>query len=226
MNRITNEIPSLRAGDRMSREEFLWRWEAHPEIKFAELVGGVVTMPAALGGDHGDADAHVTGWLTYYAAFTPGVQTSSNATTLMIDDAPQPDIHLRILPDFGGQTGREGKLISGAPELVVEVCDSSTSYDLKEKYELYQQANAREYLVVLLTENEVRWHRRGPAGFERFGPGKDGIHRSQCFPGLWLDAAALLQGDMQRVFAVVQEGLATPEHEALVQRLADRKAGG
>jgi hypothetical protein len=50
----------------------------------------------------------------------------------------------------------------------------------------------------------------------------DGIFRSRIFPGLWLHANALLQLDGATVMDVLQQGLATPEHAAFVQRLQVR----
>ncbi len=47
--------------------------------------------------------------------------------------------------------------------------------------------------------------------------------RSTAYPGLWLDPAALLRGDLARVLAVVQQGLITPEHADFVNRLARAK---
>jgi len=46
-------VPPLAAGDKLTREEFLRRWEAHPEIKLAELVGGLVFMPSPVKVEHG-----------------------------------------------------------------------------------------------------------------------------------------------------------------------------
>ena len=43
--------------------------------------------------------------------------------------------------------------------------------------------------------------------------------RSEVFPGLWLDPAALLRGDLAAVLAIVQQGLGSPEHTAFVARL-------
>ena len=40
------------------------------------------------------------------------------------------------------------------------------------------------------------------------------------FPGLWLDGAALLAGDMVRVLAKLDEGLRSPEHQTFVAKLA------
>ena len=51
----------------------------------------------------------------------------------------------------------------------------------------------------------------------------DGIHRSETFPGLWLDGAAMLRGDMARVLEVARQGLASEEHAAFVKRLAEAR---
>lgn len=50
-------------------------------------------------------------------------------------------------------------------------------------------------------------------------PGEDGIRRSVTLPGLWLDSAALIGGDMARVLDVLQQGLASPDHARFVARL-------
>jgi hypothetical protein len=46
-----------------------------------------------------------------------------------------------------------------------------------------------------------------------------GIVRSETFPGLWLDTAALLGFDLPVVLRTLQQGLAAPEHAAFVARL-------
>jgi hypothetical protein len=55
--------------------------------------------------------------------------------------------------------------------------------------------------------------------FERLPLGTDGCYRSEVFPGLWLDPAALLAGEIQRVMAVLQQGLASPEHADFAAKL-------
>jgi hypothetical protein len=47
-----------------------------------------------------------------------------------------------------------------------------------------------------------------------------GLYRLESFPGLWLDPQALIDGDTRRFRAVVDLGLATPEHADFVARLA------
>jgi len=42
---------------------------------------------------------------------------------------------------------------------------------------------------------------------------------SETFPGLWLDPAALIRGDLAAVHQAMQPGLATPEHAAFIDRL-------
>src|ERR1700752_869703 len=108
MATVEHRIPPLNAGDRLSRDEFMRRWELHPEIKIAELIGGVVYMPSPLSFDHAEMDTPIGGLLWVYEVHTPGTRAGSNATTLMLEDAPQPDDYLRILPDYGGQCLTEG----------------------------------------------------------------------------------------------------------------------
>ena len=53
----------------------------------------------------------------------------------------------------------------------------------------------------------------------------DGLLKSVVFPGLWLDAAALVNRDLAKVLAALARGTAAPEHAAFVQQLAaQRKA--
>ena len=42
--------------------------------------------------------------------------------------------------------------------------------------------------------------------------GEEGVLKSGVFPGLWLDAGAMLKGDLGRVIAVVEAGVGTPGH--------------
>jgi Uma2 family endonuclease len=224
MSVVHEAEPLLVPGDFLSREEFLRRWEATPHVKRAELIRGVVYMPSPLSLEHGDIDSHVGGWLSVYAAFTTGCRASNNATWLMgEDDAPQPDTSLRILPEYGGQSRMEGRYAAGAPEFLAEVCISSTAYDLHQKLEVYQEAGVREYLAVLVREREVRWHRLADGRFEVVPVPADGVYRSAVFPGLWLDAAALVRGDLARVLAVLNEGINAPEHRQFVEQLAARR---
>ena len=50
-------------------------------------------------------------------------------------------------------------------------------------------------------------------------PDADGLIRSEVFPGLWLHVEALLQGNLAEVLSALQQGIASPEHAAFVDRL-------
>jgi len=224
MATVRAEIPVLVMGDKLTRDEFMRRWEAMPNLKRAELIGGIVYMPSPLSRMHGVFDNALGGWLWVYSVSTPGCEAGGNATWLMEEeDAPQPDCDLRVLPEYGGQSRMEGEYSAGAPEFLAEVCLSSTSYDLNQKFDLYEEAGVQEYLALLVREREVRWHRLVDGKFQVMSPGSDGILRSVMFPGLWLDPAALLAKDKQRILAVLQQGLQSPEHAAFVAELNRRK---
>jgi len=225
MSIVEPEVPPLRMGDFLSRDEFLRRWEAMPGLKFAELLGGVVYMPSPLSGIHGETDNNVAGWLAVYKAFTPGCSAANHATWLMVEGAPQPDTSLWVKPEYGGTAGLEGRLLKGVPGFLAEVCLTSAAYDLHPKLDLYEEGGVQEYLAVLLHERAVRWHRLTPSGYEVIPQPADGVYRSGVFPGLWLDAPALLSDDLARVLTVLQQGLASTEHQTFVQQLASRRAG-
>jgi Uma2 family endonuclease len=220
---IQQRIPPLLAGDKLTRDEFLRRWEAHPEIKNAELIGGIVFMPSPVTVDHGDTEGDVGGWLWSYSSATPGTACGHNTTTFILDDTPQPDLNLRLLPEYGGASWVEEKYLHGIPELLAEICRSSVTYDLHIKLDLYRAARIPEYLAILLHEQEIRWHVREGDRYQLPAPDEQGIWRSRIFPGLWLDGQALLAGNKQLLLARLQEGLTSLEHQAFVNELARRR---
>ena len=187
-------LPELQNGDHLSASEFLRRYHAMPEVKKAELVQGTVYMASPVRIDqHGAPDSHAQGWLWNYAARTPGVESATNATTkLGPRDVPQPDGLLRYLPENGGQSTVVDGYLVGAPELVFEVSGSSASLDSHAKKEAYLQAGVREYLVWRTQTGEIDWWVREEDDYVLLEPDEDGISRSRIFPGLWLDAAAMI----------------------------------
>jgi Uma2 family endonuclease len=213
----------LYPGQRLTREEFLRRWEAIPELKRAELIDGIVYMPSPVSTGHARRDTLVINWLGHYAFQTPGCEAANNATWLMLESAPQPDAALYLLPRYGGQSLTEGSLFSGAPELVAEVSGASSYYDSGPKLALYQRAGVREYISVLLDPPEVRWRVWRNGGYETAVADAGGIFRSTIFPGLWLDPEALRNNDGARLLATLQQGLDSPEHADFVRLLAARR---
>jgi hypothetical protein len=60
--------------------------------------------------------------------------------------------------------------------------------------------------------------------YDRMAPAATGWYESEVFPGLGLDAAALVRGDLATVLNVVQQGIASPRHSAFVQELRAKAA--
>lgn len=91
-------------------------------------------------------------------AATPGVQCYDNATVLLSDDDEvQPDLCLRILPEYGGQSRNADVYIKGAPELIMEVTWSTRSLDLHVKRQHYERAGVVEYAVICLCPLQIQW---------------------------------------------------------------------
>jgi Uma2 family endonuclease len=165
-------------------------------------------------------------WSTYYLAQTPGLDAADN-TTVRFDDLnePQPDLLLALQPVVGGQLhiGEDG-YYAGSPEFIAEVAASSVSYDLHAKLRVYQRQAAREYLVWRTRDGEIDWFRLDEGKYAPVAADESCIVKSEVFPGLWLDRAALLRRDLPRVFAALQEGIASPEHAAFVEAIRERRA--
>jgi Uma2 family endonuclease len=215
-------LPLLENGDRLTRAEFERRYETMPHVKKAELIEGVVYVPSPVRHrQHGAPHARLIIWLGVYSAHTPGVEVSDNSSVrLDLDNEPQPDALLFIDPARGGRVrlSTDG-IIEGAPELVAEVASSSASYDLHAKLHVYRRNGVQEYLVWRVLEGGIDWFALRAGEYERLPQDAQGILRSEVFPGLWLDPAALLRGDLPAVLGGIQQGLASPEHAAFVTRL-------
>jgi len=223
MSAVKERALSLSAGDTLTWQEFERRWDATPEVKFAELIGGKVYMPSPLSVWHGEEVSVAIYWVAHYAAHTPGCKALANPTCRMLGDAPQPDVCLRIEENCGGHSRVQDNFLHGAPELVVEVCLSSAAYDLHEKKDLYEQAGVGELVALLLHEQEVRWYRLEAGRYALLKPTTKGVFHSVVFPGLWLNVPALLKGDVLALRATLERGLATPEHGEFVRRLEKSK---
>ncbi|MBO1072131.1 MAG: Uma2 family endonuclease [Dolichospermum sp. DEX189] len=214
-------IPPLENGDKLTRHEFERRYHAMPNLKKAELIEGVVYVASPLRiKSHGEPHAYIMTWLGVYKAATPGIGFADNATVLIdTDNEPQPDALLRI--ETGGQSRiNKDDYVEGAPELIVEIAASSASYDLHEKLKVYRRNQVQEYLIWRVYDYQFDWFRLQQGEYIQLQPNTDNIICSQIFPGLWLDKIALLGGDLGTVLAVLQQGLASPEHENFISRLS------
>jgi Uma2 family endonuclease len=214
-------IPPLENGDKLTRHEFERRYHAMPNLKKAELIEGVVYVASPVRAkQHGKPHARIMTWLGTYEAATPGLEALDNTTVLLdTDNEPQPDALLRI--EIGGQSRiNKDDYVEGAPELIVEIAASSASYDLHEKLKVYRRNQVQEYLIWRVYDHQFDWFRLQQGEYIQLQPNADNIIFSQIFPGLWLDKTALLGGDLGKVLTIVQQGLASPEHEDFISRLS------
>ena len=220
-------IPPLQNGDRLTRAEFERRYDATPGLRKAELIEGAVFMASPVRDDqHGRQHLDIGTWLGYYGAFTPGVVGGCDSTVrLDLDNEPQPDAHLRIESTRGGQAKIEEGYVTGAPELAAEVAASSVSYDLHLKLNAYRRSGVLEYIVWRVLDGQIDWFALREGRYDQLPPNAAGIVKSQALPGLWLDTAAMLRGDMATVIQVLQQGIQSPEHADFVARLANATAG-
>ena len=215
----------LRTGMRLDLDEFLARWEALPGLKNAELIEGVVYVSSPVRNDHGTHELILGFWLSLYVEDTPGCSVGTNATCKMLRQSPQPDVHLRLTEDFGGNSNVSEGYITGAPELVAEICVTSMEIDFGPKLALYQRAGVREYITVETLQPRIVWRVLVDGSYREIKPDGMGILRSQCFPGLWLDTVAFWAGDRRRMQKTLNAGLKSAAHREFVKHLMDRRIG-
>jgi Uma2 family endonuclease len=224
--KLWDNVPPLHAGDHLSRFEFERRYEAHPEIKKAELIDGVVYMPSPIRyPEHAAPHFQLNTWLGLYCFATPGVQGADNATVhLDLENEVQPDALLRLEPEVGGKSRvTEDHYLEGPPELVLEVAASSASYDLHAKLRAYQRSGIEEYVAVQMYERRIDWFRLQEGVYQPLPSDAAGILCSAVFPGLCLNTAAFWAGDMAQVLTTLQDQLVTPVHAAFVASLQARR---
>lgn len=228
-DRSASSSDLLHSGDHLDRETFHRLYLQTPEGFKAELINGVVYVASPVSRGHSVPNGTLVGCFFVYEANTPGVERGDNGTVFLTPDRDevQPDAMLMIRPEYGGAVQYAGDgdhFIAGGPELVVEVATSSAAIDLHDKLDAYERAGVREYVVLSTKTPELFWYENREGRFVRLDPPGDGIFRSAVFPGLWLNAAAIVANDSKTVLETVQAGLADPAHEKFIAELARRKA--
>jgi len=174
---------------------------------------------------HANFQSILITWGTTYAIHCPGTQSLDNGSLrLDLENVPQPDFMLRIA---GASTATSKAIadeyVEGPPELVAEVAVSSASYDMHEKLRVYRRNGVREYLVWRVLDRAIDWFSLQSGQYVPIPVGEENIVKSEIFPGLWLDRTAILNGDYMKVLSVLQQGMATPECRAFVEKLAALK---
>lgn len=212
----------LQNGERMTRAEFHAAYEQTPEDFKAELIEGIVYVASPLRRNHGVHHVFLSTLMGLYWSKTPGVEPGDNCSLFLIDDnEPQPDLYLRVLPEFGGQSRTTpDDYVEGGPELLIEVAISTRSLDLHAKRRVYQQSGVKEYLVAVPLAETMFWF---DLEQDREQESTDGIIRSRQFPGLWLNPTAIWQQNHDAAMATLNQGLASPEHAEFVDRLARQR---
>jgi hypothetical protein len=81
----------------------------------------------------------------------------------------------------------------------------------------------KEYIVWRTMDAAIDWMILENGQYKTTAIPSDGIIRSTVLPGLWLNAAAILQGDWAAVLQQVQAGIASPAHNTFVSTI-QRKA--
>ena len=227
LHRAAAGVPPLENGDRLDAAEFRRRYEAMGPGVRAELVGGIVYVDMASPVKlrrHGKPLARVLGVIIAYEARTPGIEYGTDSTTRLDEDNEyQPDAFV-FLPEAAGGRARidADDYIDGAPELVIEVANSSVNIDMNDKFEAYRRVGVREYVVWRVAERAIDLFALDGDRYRRQEP-DDGVLKSGVFPGLWLDVAAMLQERTADVLDTLGRGIEAEKeaHAALVERLRE-----
>ncbi len=215
-------IPPLESGDHLTQKEFHRRYEAMPEHVKAELIAGIVYMASPVRvKNHGEPHSIIMSCFGLYFLSTKGVMLLDNATLIISErHEPQPDAVLRIKEKYGGKSRVNDKdYLEGTPELVVEIASSSASYDLHDKFEMYEQKGVQEYIVWRVHDDRIDWFQLVGNKYKRMVPDDEGIIESTVFPGLRLNTRAMIQDDTDLVLADLQKGLASEKYLEFAKNL-------
>ena len=191
----------LENGAVMSGDEFLSLYERAEGLEHVELIEGIVYMPSPVSvPDHARKQGLFIEWLAAYEARNAAVEYSPPGTMLLDEkNLPEPDAMLYFKRD--GRFTDAGYL-DGAPELVVEIANSSASRDLHGKKEAYRRNGVLEYIVWRVQDEAIDWFVLKDGVYEVRQP-KDGVIESGIFPGLRLDVPAMLAMDRAKVLAAL-----------------------
>ena len=215
------EPRTLAEGLRVDQPTFHELYQASRPGVRAELIDGVVHTPSPVGSEHGRAHFHVIAWLSAYVENTPGVEGLDHASTILGPRSElEPDALLRVLPEYGGRSRDQDGYVHDAPELIVEISQSTRYIDLGPKLDVHEHAGVLEYVARSFEPDRIHWFLSRDGRFVERRLDPDGFFHSLVFPGLWLDPQALFEGDVKRLRAAVDLGCSTREHADFVAALA------
>ena len=195
--------PALENGAVMTREEFHREYEKCPELHRVELIEGVVYLPSPIKViEHADPQGLVSDWLGAYAARREHIRRLLPATVLL-DDINEPEPDAMLLRTTPGWLSADG-YVAKAPELVVEIANTSKSRDLHQKKAAYERNGVREYIVWRTAEAAIDWFELREGAYVSRAPDSAGRIESREFPGLVLDVPAMLAMDSAKVLAALK----------------------
>jgi hypothetical protein len=218
--------PPLADGQLVSLEEFEQRFDATPDLKHAELLDGVAYLRHDGRAFAGSCRAALIGWLGVYSASTRFLLPGAHGHVALDDrNELQPDAILAVRPEAGGTVVLDATgVVRSAPDFAADVFTTTNATLLPKRIAAHERGGTLEYLVWYAEHKCVDWLVRERGEFVAMNPDPaDGLLKSVAFPGLWLDATALLNGDLDTVLAALQRGLASAEHKAFVSQLAARR---
>ena len=185
-------------GMRMSRSEFHRRYLERHDIR-AELLSGEVFVHSPVSArQHSEPHNVMSTWLGMYALAHPEVMALSDPTIFLdASSAVQPDVCLvRRAPRPGEARLTADGYLEGAPPLAGEITASRAWYDLGRKKAAYEQAGVKEYIVWDTERGALHWFRLVDGHYIEVQPDAAGVIESSEFPGLRLNVAKLLAGDV------------------------------
>lgn len=219
-----SDIPPLRDGDRLTRDEFMRRWEAMPDLHRAELIDGVVHLPSPVSNTHDRHSSHLIYWLGHYTLLAPGCEFGGNGTWFMLgNNAPQPDAALWIPESRGGRVRVVNDYPVGAPELIIEISKTTSARDRGSKLAMYRRSGVSEYVTVHPKRRKIVWRQLVNGRYHELPADEDGWFRSRIFPGLWLDPEALWKRDLAGLANAVRKGVAATATLPARKRTARRR---
>ena len=195
----------LENGTVMGRQEFHRLFEDCEELERVELIEGVVYMPSPVKFEqHGRQSTLMVLWLGAYLVHHEREVAVADGTSVLLDDRNEP------IPDamlFRLRPGRfEDGYVKGAPELVVEIANSSLSRDLHPKKEAYRRNGVIEYIVWRVRDGAIDWFQLRNGQYELRNPGRFGNHRKRSLPRAAADVPAALANNLNEVLAAVRAG--------------------
>jgi len=199
---VEERLPWLENGAVMSRAEFHRRYSQCEGLERVELIEGVVYMPSPVKVEFHERQRKLAmRWLEAYEESRPGDVEAMGGGSVLLDDSNEP------VPDAMLYWLRPGRFrdgyLDGAPELVVEIANSSVSKDLHQKKAAYERNGVREYVVWRVQDSVVDWFQLRDGAYVTRVPGSDGVIASEAFPGLRLDVPAMLRLDRKAVLAAL-----------------------